>query len=61
MKGPHTMKPSRLRWPIILITIMVIWIVILTILIYRGPRLKAWPAPAAPAAPAAAPMVTAPR
>jgi hypothetical protein len=33
----------RFRWPIVILTLLLLWIALVTVLILRGPRQPAWP------------------
>ncbi|GAA2453069.1 hypothetical protein GCM10010191_84450 [Actinomadura vinacea] len=41
-------RPHK-RWPITVITLVLLWIALVLLLIHNGPRLPRWPASAAPA------------
>ncbi|WP_067831485.1 hypothetical protein [Actinomadura kijaniata] len=44
-------RPHKM-WPITVITLVLLWILLITLLIHFGPRLKPWPERALPALPA---------
>ncbi|GAA1591342.1 hypothetical protein GCM10009678_86970 [Actinomadura kijaniata] len=54
-------RPHKI-WPITVITLVLLWILLITLLIHFGPRLKPWPEGALPAPPAplAAPLAALP-